>query len=83
MCPKCGDEVDKFVEPIVVRCSRHAHDADVRHMMWLKIWNNNFGVDVYIKLASIDEELVLDILLGNYDIVNDVLARENVDCFTA
>ena len=60
-----------------MRCPRH---ADVRHKMWLKIWNN-FGVDEYIKMASISDELVLDILLGNHDILNDVLARENVDSF--
>ena len=46
----------------------------------VKIWNS-FGVDVYIKMASIGDELVLDILLGNHDIINDVLARENVDSF--
>ena len=48
--------------------------------MWLKIWNN-FGVDVYVKMASIGEELLLDILLGNYIIITDVLARENMDRF--
>ena len=32
-------------------------------------------------MASIGEELVLDILLGNYDIINDVLAIRNVDSF--
>ena len=62
-----------------MRCLRH---ADVRHKMWLKHWNN-FGVDVYIKLTSIGEALVLDILIGNHDIINDVLARENMDSFTA
>ena len=48
--------------------------------MWIKIWNN-VGVDVYIKMASICDELVLDILLGIHGIINDVLARENVDGF--
>ena len=49
-------------------------------MFDIKIWNN-FGVDVYIQMASIGDKLVLDILLGNHDIINDVLARENVDSF--
>ena len=66
-----------FLGPIVLRCPRH---AGVRHKMWLKIWNN-LDVDVYIKMASIGEELVFDVLLGNHDIINDVLARENVDSF--
>ena len=48
--------------------------------MWIKIWNN-VGVDIYIKMASICDELVLDIFLGNHGIINDVLARENVDGF--
>ena len=70
VCPACGDEIDNLVEHVVLRCARH---ADARHKMWLKIWNN-LGVDVYIKMASIGEELVHDILLGNHDIINDVLA---------
>ena len=37
--------------------------------------------DVYIKTASIGDELVLDTLLGNHDIINDVLARENANSF--
>ena len=77
VCPACGVEVDNLVEHIVLRCPWHAY---VRHKMWLKLWNN-FGVDVYIKMASIGDELVLEILLGNHDIINDVLARENVDSF--
>ena len=66
-----------LVEHNVLRYPRH---ADVRHKMWLKNWNN-LGVDVYIKMACIGEERVLDILLGNRDIINDVLAKENVDNF--
>ena len=46
--------------------------------MMLNIWNN-FGADIYVKMASIGEELLLDILLGNYIIITDVLARENMD----
>ena len=34
-------------------------------------------------MASIGDELVFDILLGNHDIINDVLAREKVDsCYS-
>ena len=32
-------------------------------------------------MASIGDELVLDILLGNHDIINNVLPREKVDSF--
>ena len=77
VCPACCNKIDNLVEHIVLRCPRH---ADVRHKMWLKIWNN-FGYDVYIKMASIGDELVLDILLGNHGIINNVLSRENVDSF--
>ena len=34
-------------------------------------------------MASIGVELVLDTLLGNHEIINDVLARENVDSFNS
>ena len=77
ICPACGAEIDNIVEHVVLRCPRY---ADVRHKMWLNIWNN-FGVDFYVKMASIGEELLLDILLGNYIIITDVLARENMDSF--
>ena len=61
-----------------MRCLRYADIRHVRYKMWLKFWNN-LGVNVYIKIASIGEKLVLDILLGNHDDMNDVMARENVD----
>ena len=50
--------------------------------MWLKV-RNNFGVDVYIKMANKGDELVLDTLPANHEIINDVLATENVDSFNS
>ena len=48
--------------------------------MWVKIWTN-FGDDVYISLASMDEETLLEVLLGSFDSVNDVQHLENKDSF--
>ena len=72
-------KIDNLVEHVVLRCPRY---ADVRHKMWLNIWNN-FDVDAHQwhKMASIGEELLLDILPLNYIIITDVLARENMDSF--
>ena len=48
--------------------------------MWVKIWTN-FGDDVYISLASMDEETLLEVLLGSFDSVPDVQHLENKDSF--
>ena len=48
--------------------------------MWMKIWTN-FGDDVYISLASMDEETLLDVLLGSLDTVPYVQHLENKDSF--
>ena len=63
--------MDNLVEHAVLGCPRY---ADVRHEIWLNIWNS-FDVDVYFKMVSICEKLLLDILLGNYIIITDVLAQ--------
>ena len=44
--------------------------------MWVKILTN-FGDDVYISLASMDEETLLEVLLGSFDNVPDVQHLEN------
>ena len=48
--------------------------------MWVKILTN-FGDDVYISLASMDEETLLDVLLGSFDTVPDVQHLEDKDSF--
>ena len=62
---------------MILRCESN---AKVRHDMWMKIWTN-FGDDVYISLASMDEESLLDVLLGSFDTVHDVEHLENKDSF--
>ena len=49
-----------------------------RHDMWVKICTN-FGDDVYINLASMDEETRLEVLPGSFDNVPDVQHLENKD----
>ena len=46
--------------------------------MWVKICTN-FGDDVYINLASMDEETRLEVLPGSFDNVPDVQHLENKD----
>ena len=48
--------------------------------MWVKIWTN-FGDAVYISLATMDEETLLEVLLGSFDNVPDVQHLENKDSF--
>ena len=62
---------------MILRCESN---AKVRHGMWVKILTN-FGDDVYISLAIMDEESLLDVLLGSFDTVPDVQNLENKDYF--
>ena len=52
ICPACLEDFDPLVWHIILRCESN---AKIRHDMWTKIWTN-FGDDVYISLASMDEE---------------------------
>ena len=61
ICPACLEDFDPLVWHIILRCESN---AKIRHDMWMKIWTN-FGDDVYISLASMDEETLLDVLLGS------------------
>ena len=77
ICTACLEDFDPLVGHIILRCES---DAKIRHDMWMKIWTN-FGDDVYISLASMDEETLLDVLLGSFDTVPDVQHLENKDSF--
>ena len=77
ICPACLEDFGSLVGQIILRCESN---AKVRHDMWVKIWNN-FGNDVYISLASMDEETLLEVLLGSFDNVPDVQHLENKESF--
>ena len=57
ICPACHENFDPLVGHIILR---YESNAKVRHDMWMKIWTN-FGDGVYISLASMDEESLLDV----------------------
>ena len=51
--------------------------------MWTGIWSK-FGVDLYIRLAGFDNETLLSVLFGNYDMIADILEiahKEQFYCF--
>ena len=77
ICPACLEDFDPLAGHIILRCESN---AKIRHDMWMKIWTN-FGDDVYISLASMDEETLLDVLLGSFDTVPYVQHLENKDSF--
>ena len=77
ICPACLEDFDPLVGHINLRCESN---AKVRHGMWVKILTN-FGDYVYVSLASMDEETLLEVLLGSFDTVPDVQHLENKDSF--
>ena len=52
--PVYHEDFDPHVGHMILRCESN---AKVRHDMWVKIWTN-FGDDVYIILACVDDESV-------------------------
>ena len=77
ICPACLDDFDPLVGHIILRCESN---AKARHNTWVKIWTN-FGDDVFNSLASMDEETLLEVLLGSFDTLSDVQHLENKDSF--
>ena len=53
--------------------------------MWAGIWGI-FCVDLYIRLAGFDNDTLLSVMFGNYDLIADLLEsdlREKIYCFIA
>ena len=77
ICPACLGDFDPLVGHINLRCESN---AKVRHGMWVKILTN-LSDAVYVSLASMDEETLLEVLLGSFDTVPDVQYLDNKDSF--
>ena len=53
--------------------------------MWMGIWRK-FGADLYIRMASFDNDTLLSVLFGNFELVGDILNisdKLNFYCFLA
>ena len=40
--------------------------------MWMGLWRK-FGADLYIRMASFDNDTLLSVLFGNFELVGDIL----------
>lgn len=82
ICLACGEVVSQFVDHCLLWC--HANSR-VRHKMWTGLWHK-FGIDVYVRLASLPCCTLIDALFGNFDTVADIISTDRKDefyCFVA
>ena len=40
--------------------------------MWMGLWRK-FGADLYVRMASFDNDTLLSVLFGNFELVGDIL----------
>ena len=53
--------------------------------MWMGIWRK-FGADLYIRMDSFDNDTLLSVLFGSFELVGDILNindKLNFYCFLA
>ena len=69
VCSACGTFSVNFVSHCLFLC--HANNSH-RHIMWMGLWHK-FGADLYIRMASFDNDTLLSVLYGNFELVGDIL----------
>ena len=77
ICSACGEFDANYVSHCLLCC--HA-DSGVRHKM-LAGFLRKFGANVYSCLAKLTYDSLLDVLLGNFEIMADVLTVSQKDDF--
>ena len=76
---------NRNVRPLCLACGNVIADADhrlmccpvfisIRYKMW-HVWQR-FGVDLYLRLVSMDSEDLADIMLGRFDCILDSLSTQ-------
>ena len=81
-CSACGELTLNYVAHCLLCCNSNSTH---RHKMWAGIWGK-FCVDLYIRLAGFDNDTLLSVMFGNYDLIADLLEsdlREKFYCFIA
>lgn len=69
ICLACGESVVKRVEHCILWCYAN---SKARHMMWVGLWNK-FGINAYLRLSSLGDDDLLDILFGHFEAIADVI----------
>lgn len=77
ICSACGELVVNYVSHCLLCC--HAN-SEVRHKMWAGFLRK-FGANVYSCLAKLSFDSLTDVLLGNFEIIADVLTVSQKDDF--
>lgn len=73
ICSACGADSVVYVNHRILWCPAF---QDVRQKFWSLIWHK-FGDEMYLNLASMNDELILNVLFGAFE-STDIHARSNV-----
>ncbi|MCG8044308.1 MAG: reverse transcriptase family protein, partial [Candidatus Thiodiazotropha endolucinida] len=77
ICLACGVHFSKYVDHCLLWCNANAH---VRHNMWVGIWHK-YGIDLYLRLAGLSHDVLIEVFFGRFDVIADVLAETHKDAF--
>ena len=77
VCSVCGADVQFYVNHRVLWCLIY---QGVRQKFWNLLWNN-FGEDIYLRLSSMSDDAILNVMFGAFDMVADILNTNSEENF--
>ena len=77
VCSVCGADVEFYVNHRVLWCPIY---QGVRQKFWNLLWNN-FGEDIYLRLSSMNDDAILNVMFGAFDMVADILNTNSEENF--
>ena len=72
VCLACGNAIASYSDQCLMWCPVF---ISIRHKQWQTVWQR-FGVNLYLRLVSIDSEDPVDIMLGRFDCILDSLSTQ-------
>ena len=77
VCSVCGADVEFYGNHRVLWCPIY---QGVRQNFWNLLWHN-FGVDIYLRLSSMNDDAILNVMFGAFDMVADTLNTNSEETF--
>ena len=77
VCSACGADVEFYVNHRVLWCPIY---QGVRQKFWNLLWQN-FGEDIYLRLSSMNDDAILNVMFGAFDMVADILNTDSEENF--
>ena len=69
VCSVCGADVEFYVNHRVLWCPIY---QGVRQKFWNLLWHN-FVEDINLRLSSVNNDAILNVMFGAFDMVADIL----------